>query len=409
MSKEKRQIDAQTKVEDEAVSNFREYLRIPSVQPDVNYDSCVTFLKDQAKRLGLSFRVYHVTPRKPIVILTWEGMQPMLPSVLLNSHMDVVPVFPEKWTHPPFSAYKDENGRIYARGSQDMKCVGIQYLEAVHRLRNAGIRLHRTVHISFVPDEEIGGKEGMKKFVHTSEFMELNVGFALDEGMANPTEEFLLFYGERCIWHMHIHCPGSPGHGSLLLPDTAGEKIRVIIDRFMDFRQSELAKLANDPTLDLGDVTTVNLTCLKGGVQSNVVPPELVVVFDIRLAPTVDHDEFEHMVQQWCTEAGPGITVEFEQKCSKVEVTQLDHTNPWWLAFKAACDELKIKLKPQIFPAATDSRYIREVGLPALGFSPMNYTPVLLHDHDEFLSEDVFLKGIEIYEKIIPAIANIPK
>jgi len=57
----------------------------------------------------------------------------------------------EKWTHEPFSADKDENGNIFARGAQDMKCVGIQYLEAVHRLMLQGVQLRRTIHISFVP------------------------------------------------------------------------------------------------------------------------------------------------------------------------------------------------------------------------------------------------------------------
>lgn len=60
-----------------------------------------------------------------------------------------------------------------------------------------------------------------------------------------------------------MHCPGSPGHGSLILPDTAGEKVRIIIDRFMDFREQEKNKLDSDPNLYVGDVTTVNLTQLK--------------------------------------------------------------------------------------------------------------------------------------------------
>lgn len=54
-----------------------------------------------------------------------------------------------------------------------------------------------------ISDEEIGGKDGMAKFVKTSDFLELNVGFALDEGMADPSEQFLLFYGERSIWRMY--------------------------------------------------------------------------------------------------------------------------------------------------------------------------------------------------------------
>lgn len=55
------------------------------------------------------------------------------------------------WTHDPFGAEVDANGNIYARGSQDMKCVAIQYLEAVRRLQAKNQRLKRTLHISFVP------------------------------------------------------------------------------------------------------------------------------------------------------------------------------------------------------------------------------------------------------------------
>lgn len=49
-------------------------------------------------------------------------------------------------------------------------------------------------------DEEIGGEEGMRQFVHMNEFRNLNVAFALDEGMASAEEQFALFYAERCIW-----------------------------------------------------------------------------------------------------------------------------------------------------------------------------------------------------------------
>jgi aminoacylase len=62
---------------------------------------------------------------------------------------------------------------------------------------------------------------------------------------------------------MLVHCPGTTGHGSFLLPDTAGEKVRIIIDHFMDFREQEKKKLDSDPSLKIGDVTTVNLTQLK--------------------------------------------------------------------------------------------------------------------------------------------------
>ncbi|XP_033327279.2 aminoacylase-1 [Megalopta genalis] len=396
----------QSQLDETAVENFREYLRIPSVQPNINYDDCIKFLQKQAKTLDLPIKEYIVHANKPIVVITWIGTDPSKPSILLNSHMDVVPVFPEKWTHPPFSAHMDKKGNIYARGSQDMKCVGIQYLEAIRRLKLDKQRFKRTIHISFVPDEEIGGALGMKKFVETQDFKDLNVGFALDEGVACPEEMFYMFYGERSIWHVEVQCNGTPGHGSLLLDNTAGEKVRTIIDRFMDLRAKEKEKL-KDGKLKLGDVTTINLTQLKGGIQTNVVPPSLTAIFDIRLDPSIDHEEFEAMIKKWCKEAGENVTYSFEQKNSKVPNTKVDDSNPYWLAFKKACDDLGITLDSGIFPGGTDSRYVRKVGIPAIGFSPMNKTTILLHDNDEYLNKDIFLRGIQIYMKIIPAVANV--
>lgn len=158
----------------------------------------------------------------------------------------------------------------------------------------------------------------MKAFVTTNEFKALNVGFSLDEGIASPNEEFDVFYAERSVWrksvffaylnHLindHINvitganfkCSGTTGHGSLLHKNTAAEKIRFIIDKMMDYRQGQVQKLENNPEFMIGDVTTVNLTILSGGLQINIVPAMLTASFDIRLALDVDHSEFEAMVR----------------------------------------------------------------------------------------------------------------
>lgn len=184
--------------------------------------------------------------------------------------MDVVPVFEEHWTHPPFAADIDESGKIFARGSQDMKCVGVQYLAAIRALKRDGVKqLKRTIHVMFVSDEEVGGYLGMAKFVTTDEFKALNVGFSLDEGIASPTEEFNLYYAERTIWQIEFICYGQSGHGSMLFRNTPGEKIHYLVNKLMNFRMNEVAKLENNPGTDLGDVTTVNMTLLNGGVQGN--------------------------------------------------------------------------------------------------------------------------------------------
>jgi aminoacylase len=86
-------------------------------------------------------------------------------------------------------------------------------------------------------------------------------------------------------------------------------------------------------------------------------------MFDIRVPPSVDHEEFEATIKRWCEEAGPDVTYYFEEKNPKVENTKLDNSNPFWLAFKKICDEIDIELQIGIFPGGTDSRFIREVSI----------------------------------------------
>lgn len=393
--------------EDQAVTNFREYLRIKTVHPKPDYDGALVFLERMAKELELPYKMVEVHPGKVVFYMTWEGEDPTLKTILLNSHTDVVPVYPNSWKVEPFSAHKMENGDIYARGTQDMKCVGMQYIEAIRRLKKDGKRLKRTIHVTFVPDEEIGGFLGMKLFLDTEDFKKMNVGFALDEGLANPTEAYTVFNGERNPWWVHVCCPGNPGHGSRFIENNAAEKLRKVINSFLDFRAQEEKKVKTSGCIRLGDVTTVNLTWLEGGIQMNVVPEELKVGFDIRIPPTVDLVAFEGQIKSWCSDAGEGVTYKFLQKNCDQTVTSVDKSDPWWNAFSTACEKMGMKIETEIFPAATDIRFLREAGYPAIGFSPMNNTPILLHDHNEFLNENVFMKGIEVYCGILPALAAV--
>uniref|UniRef100_A0A3Q3FZW0 N-acyl-aliphatic-L-amino acid amidohydrolase n=1 Tax=Labrus bergylta TaxID=56723 RepID=A0A3Q3FZW0_9LABR len=370
--------------EDPSVSLFREYLRLKTVHPDPDYGEKSSSLHAEIKAYLLQCQQL-VFPGRVVCIMTWEGTNDTLKSILLNSHTDVVPVYQEHWKYDAFSAFKDAEGNIYARGSQDMKCVTIQYIQAIRRLKAEGQRLMRTVHLMFVPDEEVGGHKGMETFVKHPEFQKLNIGFALDEGIT-------------------VHCPGSPGHGSRFVENTAAEKLRHVINSFLDFREKE----KQSECFTLGDVTTVNMTMVKGGVAYNVIPAEMDVSFDLRIPPSVNLQDFEKQIKEWCKEAGEDVTYKFAQKHMNQNVTSTEEGDPWWNAFSTVCKAMNVTLEKEIFPAATDSRFIRAVGIPAIGFSPMNWTPILLHDHNEFLNERVFLKGISVFERLIQALASVP-
>lgn len=89
-----------------------------------------------------------------------------------------------------------------------MKCVGIQYLEAIRRLKASGFKPTRTVYLSFVPDEEIGGHDGAEKFAESDIFKALNVGIVLDEGQLL----FLVLYP----FELSSHCTCALSNWKLL-------------------------------------------------------------------------------------------------------------------------------------------------------------------------------------------------
>jgi aminoacylase len=77
-----------------------------------------------------------------------------------------------------------------------VKCVGMQYLEAIRKLKASGFQPLRS-YLSFAPDEEIGGHDGAVKFVGSDVFNNLNMGILLDEGLASTNENYNAFYAEK--------------------------------------------------------------------------------------------------------------------------------------------------------------------------------------------------------------------
>ncbi|KAJ6337428.1 hypothetical protein OIU76_007160 [Salix suchowensis] len=379
------------------IARFQKYLRFNTAHPNPNYTAPVSFLTSLAQSLGLKTRTLEFVPNKPTLLITWQGSNPSLSSLLFNSHLDSVPAEPSKWTHPPFSATLTPEGKIFARGAQDDKCIAIQYLEAIRNLKARNFVPTRTIHISFVPDEEIGGIDGADKFVKSNEFKDLDVG--------SP-------------WNLIIKARGVPGHGSRMYDNGAMENLMnsiEIINRFRDsqFDVVKAGKAANS------EVISVNPVFLKAGIPSptgfvmNMQPSEAEAGFDLRLPPTTDPELVKKRIAEEWAPAVRNMTYEIIEKgplrdyMGRPLMTAIDDSNPWWSVFKQAIAAAGGKLaKPEILSSTTDARFMRQLGIPTFGFSPMTNTPILLHDHNEFLKDTIFLRGIEVYEHIIRALSS---
>uniref|UniRef100_A0AC35TJ74 N-acyl-aliphatic-L-amino acid amidohydrolase n=1 Tax=Rhabditophanes sp. KR3021 TaxID=114890 RepID=A0AC35TJ74_9BILA len=342
-----------TTLEDEiALKNFQDYLRIETVHPKPDYYKCRDFLFGLAKELNWQHWEFEVAAGKPFVGFTIEGRNPSLESLMLYSHTDVVPVEnPQKWTYPPFSAHNDGK-TIFGRGTQDMKCVGIQYVEALRRLKSRGVnQFERTIHIVFGPDEEIGGNDGMKRFIETEFYKKMNIGFALDEGLATEGETFIVYYAERCPWWVKFICKGSSGHGSRFIENTAIAKFQFILNKALEYRSSQENKLKCNPEFTIGNVTSLNCTKVDGGFQINCVPETFELNMDIRVTPTEDLEMLEQMLYSWAAEAGNGsdVEIDFIQKSLPTGKPTFDRNNIFVNAFASSLENNGCPFKLEIF------------------------------------------------------------
>ncbi|OMH83486.1 Aminoacylase-1 [Zancudomyces culisetae] len=378
-----------TITEPQSVARFRKYLQVKTVHPTPDYYAC-----------------------KPIVILKLEGSDPTKKSILLSSHTDVVPVFEDKWTYDPFGAERvqqeDGDFKIYARGSQDMKVSGSCHLEALREIKNSGVKLLRNVYAIYSPDEEIGGADGVQALVQTKEFDELNAGFDLDEGVPMIMDKVCVWTAERLLSTVKFTAHGNTGHGSQFIEGTAIEKLLPVINGVMALRDEELAKLKTlkqGAQIAAGEVTAINLTMLEGGKQQNVVPATYSVTFDIRISPKRDAAAFRQSLIDLA--AKNGVECEFKFSETRNPVTNFDTSDAFMSVIDRAFKKHGLEYVQIVCPGATDARFIRLKGIPAVGFCPMINHDLLAHDHDEYVLESQFLNAINVYVDIISEMANI--
>lgn len=259
----------------------------------------------------------------------------------------------------------------------------------------------------------------MAKFVESNEFKQLNVGFFLDEGQASTTNQYRVFYADRSPWNLVIKATGMPGHGSRMFDNSAMENLMKSIEVVSKFRENQF-DLVKAGVLANSEVISANAVYLKAGIPStngnfvmNMQPSEAEAGFDVRLPPTVDPDLLKKRIADEWAPATRNLSYHIVEKGplrdykGRPLMTATNDSNPWWIVFKDAVEACGGELMmPEILSSTTDARYMRQLGIPTLGFSPMKNTPILLHDHNEYLKDTVFLEGIKVYESIIKSLTS---
>jgi len=137
-------------------------VRIPSVNPKFvqdpaqnNEPAVQDRLQSEAEAMGFATERWEVFPGRPNLVSDLAGDEAR--SLILCGHVDVVPIGQKAdWTVEPFGG-DIRNGRLYGRGSFDMKGGVAACVAAARAIRKAGIKLQGRLSIHTVVDEEAGG------------------------------------------------------------------------------------------------------------------------------------------------------------------------------------------------------------------------------------------------------------
>ncbi|MBN2049671.1 MAG: M20 family metallopeptidase [Spirochaetales bacterium] len=355
----------------------------------------VSFIAEWIRReLKIEPLMEEVQPGRENIIVTLDSGNPG-PVLMFEGHTDVVSEGDrEKWKHPPFGAVI-EDGRLYGRGSCDMKAGVAVNLLTAKALISSGVSWKGKLRLGIVCDEEnmmIGIKDYIKKG-HADD---------VDACLVSEPEENQLCLSMKGAIRALVRVHGRMAHGAMPLtginPNT---RMARIILAFEDFERSEKDRCGKDKFLGLPSVTFTVVQAPPEGEprQLNVMPSQAVGYVDIRTVPKQDHDTIRRTLKDILAnlkKEDPDFQAEIEFIEDR-PVVYMDKSEP--IVQAAASAYRDITGKDEVYngvPGATDGTFLRAwKGIPCLVNGPgPRHIP---HQVDEYVGIDELTEAGKIY------------
>lgn len=201
--------------------------------------------------------------------------------IILSGHTDVVPVTDQPWSSDPFELI-ERDGRLYGRGTSDMKGFLALALAAVPLLANE--QLERPVHLAFSYDEEIGclGAPDLIRSI-------LDLGYTPMAAIIGEPTNMQIVNSHKSIQVYEVVVTGREAHSSLVSQGISANMVAIDL-------LSALARIADaetrqrDPHFD-PPWSTLTVGTIHGGTAPNILARECRFTFDLRCVPDRDADQ----------------------------------------------------------------------------------------------------------------------
>jgi succinyl-diaminopimelate desuccinylase len=301
-----RVMEAVDALADEAVAFTTDMIRVPTVNPPGDlYEECARLIGQRLEACDFTVE-YHAAEGRPehtrthprINVVGTRRGKAERPVVHLNGHFDVVPAG-NGWTRDPWGGEVHE-GRIYGRGSCDMKAGIAAAVFAAEAIRRAGIDLNGTVEVSGTVDEESGGFAGVAWLAEQRRISRERTDYVI---IPEPLYVDRICIGHRGVYWFEVVTKGRIAHGSMpFLGVSAVDHMGIVLERFRRELQPKLAARTTDVPVIPPQArhATLNINGISGGqpvdgIQTPCVADRCRAVFDRRflLEEGFDHTRDE--------------------------------------------------------------------------------------------------------------------
>src|SRR5690349_4747024 len=393
---------------DKAIKFLQDIVAIPSVTGDEG--KIQAFLNSYLKKVGLDVDMWESKwdelkkhpgyipveqgyEGRPNIVAKWKGSGGGR-SLLLNGHTDVIPVGNgEGWSDNPWSA-AIKDGRIYGRGSCDMKSGVASHILAVQYLKEAGIDLKGDVYINVVIDEEVSGHGTLDTVIR---------GYKADAGISGETSD--LAVQPACIGRIwfEIEIHGKPVGIQKRYEGISGIELgNKITKAVADLEAKRVATVTHPLYPNALDTLPCMIGSFSAGNYPSAFPANCLLKGSIGTVPGEDHEGVKQsLVEQVARAAAEDPWMKLNPPKVRfvgydAQASEIPSDHPIVKTVSKNYKEVTGR-DPEISgrQGAADTRFLNLYGkTPTVIFGPGS--TAVMHSDDEYVSIDDYQAAIKV-------------
>ncbi|GGD12098.1 acetylornithine deacetylase [Hyunsoonleella pacifica] len=312
--------------------------------------------------------------------------------IILSGHTDVVPVEGQDWDTPPFTLTDKNDGKLYGRGTCDMKGFLACCLSMLPNLKEA--KLKKPIYFAFSYDEEIGCLSAPELVAHLKNHYPETPKYAIigEPSLLQP----IIGHKGICLYTTSVN--GSAGHSSRIKQEVSAIHEAAKLVLWLEDKMNAFVKHGNTDERFSPPYSSLHTGIIHGGIAPNVIADKAYISWDARMVPNDSLDEVIKEFKSHCKNRMLELKPIFPD--FKIETEEI---HPPVIPFDSKADSDIVKLMSKInsnenigtVAYASEAGQYNEAGLQSIICGPGSIKQA--HRANEFITK----QELKNYEQLL--------